>query len=105
MPLLQYFGWVGSFLLASLLAANWCLPGPIAPQAGLPLDQKISIRIHTNHEWPERVVLDTTGAIAAQKAGAETRIGANEPAVEAARLAAREDAIFPSRLHKPPGKS
>ena len=23
MPLLQYFGWVGSFLVAALLAANW----------------------------------------------------------------------------------
>ena len=25
MPLFQYFGWVGSFLLAALFAANWCL--------------------------------------------------------------------------------
>ena len=41
MPVFQYFGWVGSFLLATLLAANWCLPAPIAPQAGVPLDQKI----------------------------------------------------------------
>jgi hypothetical protein len=105
MPLLQYFGWVGSFLLAALLAANWCLPAPIAPQSGVPLDQKISIRIHTDHKWPERVVLDTSGTMVAQKAGAKARTGENEPAVEAARLAAREDAIFPSRLHKPPGKS
>jgi hypothetical protein len=105
MPLFAYFGWVGSFLLAALLAVNWCLPAPIAPQSGVPLDQKISIRIHTDHKWPERVVLDTTGTMAAQKAGVETRIGGNEPAADAARLAAREDPIFPSRLHKPPGKS
>jgi hypothetical protein len=90
MPLLQYFGWVGSFLLAALLAAKWCLPAPVAPQAGVPLDQKIGIRIHTDHKWPERVVLDSGGTTAAQV----------RP-----RLAAREDLIFPSRLHKPPGKS
>ena len=60
MPVFQYFGWVGSFLLAALLAANWCFPAPIAPQSDVPLDQKINIRIHTDHKWPERVVLDTT---------------------------------------------
>jgi hypothetical protein len=90
MPLLQYVGWVGSFLLAALLAANWCVPAPLAAQSGLPIDQKISIRIHTDHKWPERVVLDTTGTTVAQIP---------------ARLGAGEDAIFPSRLHKPPGKS
>ena len=30
MPLFQYFGWVGSFLLAALFAANWWFPVPIA---------------------------------------------------------------------------
>jgi hypothetical protein len=98
MPLFLYFGWVGRFLLAALLADNWYLPVPIAPQSGVPLDQKISIRIHTDHKWPERVVLDNSGTMVAQKAGAETGI-------EAARPAAREDLTFPSRLHKPPGKS
>jgi hypothetical protein len=86
MPLFAYFGWAGSFLFAALLAANWCLPAPLAPQSGVPLDQKISIRIHTDHKWPERVVLDTSGTMAAQEAGAETGIGESEPAVEAARL-------------------
>ena len=60
MPLFQYFGWVGSFLLAALLAANWCFSAPIDPQSDVPLDQKVHIRIHTDHKWPERVVLDTT---------------------------------------------
>jgi hypothetical protein len=80
MPVFQYFGWVGSFLLATLLAANWYLPAPIAPQAGVPLDQKIKIRIHTDHKWPERVVFDTAGTMVAQKAGAETGIGGSESA-------------------------
>jgi hypothetical protein len=60
MPVFQYFGWVGSFLLATLLAANWCFPAPIAPHAGVPLDHKVHIRIHRDKKWPERVVLDTT---------------------------------------------
>ena len=85
MPVLQYFGWVGSFLLATLVAANWCLPAPIAPQAGVPLDQKIKIRIHTDHKWPERVVLDTAGGMVAQKVGVETGIGGSKPAVATER--------------------
>ena len=87
MPVFQYFGWVGSFLLAALLAANWCFPAPIAPQSDVPLDQKIHIRIHTDHKWPERVVLDTTGSTLAQeaKADGETDVGGSETAVPAER--------------------
>ena len=39
----------------------------------VPLDQKINIRIHTDHKWPERVVLDTTRSTLAQEAKAESR--------------------------------
>ena len=62
MPLFQYFGWVGSFLLAALFAANWCCSAPTAraPRSDVPLNQRINIRIHTDHKWPERVVFDTT---------------------------------------------
>ena len=98
MPVFQYFGWVGSFLLATLLAANWCFPASIAPHAGVPLDQKVHIRIHTDHKWPERVVLDTTGTTQAQEACAENGIGGGEPAAVALLT-------FPNPLHKPPGKS
>jgi len=71
-PLFQYFGWVGSFLLAALFAANWCCSAPIAraPLSDVPLDQKIHIRIHTDHKWPERVVLDTTRTTLAHDAKA-----------------------------------
>jgi hypothetical protein len=85
MPLFQYFAWVGSFLLATLLAANWCLPATMALQAGVPLDQKIKIRIHTDHKWPERVVFDTAGAKVAQKANVETAIDGSEPSIAAER--------------------
>ena len=151
MPVFQYFGWVGSFLVATLLTANWCFPAPMAPHPGVPLDQKIKIRIHTDHKWPERVVFDTAGAVVAQKAGVESGIGGSEPAGATerqpfdafaemagspvrpcvrppcsagpaaeqadprvgkaassqfrARLAARKDPTFPSRLRKPPGRS
>jgi hypothetical protein len=89
MPLLQYFGWVGSFLLAALLATNWCFSAPIAraPLSDVSLDQKVHIRIHTDHKWPERVVLDTTHTTLAHdaKADAETEIGGSETAIVAER--------------------
>jgi hypothetical protein len=70
MPLSQYFGWVGSFLLAALLAANWWFPAPTAPTpaSDVPLNQRINIRIHTDHRWPDRVVFDTTRSPLAHEA-------------------------------------
>jgi hypothetical protein len=106
MPVFQYFGWVGSFLLATLLAANWCLPVPMVPRAAAPLDQHIKIRIHTDHKWPERVVFDTAGAMAAQKAGVETGIGESEAAVVTERQpfdAFAEMAVIPVKPYfRPP---
>jgi hypothetical protein len=66
-----------------LFAANWCVSAPNArtPGSDVPLDQKISIRIHTDHKWPERVVFDTTSSAMAQKANAETGVGGGEPPV------------------------
>jgi hypothetical protein len=108
MPVLQYFGWVGSFLLATLVAANWCLPAPIAPQAGVPLDQKIKIRIHTDHKWPERVVFDTAGAMVTQKASVETSIVGSETAMLAERqsFGAFAEMALPARpCFRPPCSS
>lgn len=64
MPLRQYFTWVGSLLLLGLFAVDWCLPAPAvhAPRSGLLLHERISLRIHSDHKWPERVVFDTTGS-------------------------------------------
>jgi hypothetical protein len=60
MPLLKYFGWVGNFPVAALFAASWCSSVPIARSrpSGVPLNQRINIRIHTDQKWPERVVFD-----------------------------------------------
>jgi hypothetical protein len=82
MPLLQYFGWAGSLLLAAILVANAYLPAPAAPQLETPLDRKISIRIHTDHKWPERVVFDTT---IARETGTGTGVGTGELAVKRQR--------------------
>ncbi len=67
----------------TLLAANWCFPAPIDPQSDVPLDQKVHIRIHTDHKWPERVVLDTTRSTLAQdaKADGETDVAGSETAI------------------------
>ena len=122
MPLLQYFGWVGSFLLAALFATNWCCHAPIAraPLSDVPLDQKVHIRIHTDHKWPERVVLDTTRSTLAHdaKADGETDVGGSETAILAERqpfeafaemappaMMARKGFTSPSRPHKLPGRS
>jgi len=71
MPLLRYFGWVGSFLLATLVAANRYFPARIVPPSDVPLDQLITIRIHTDHKWPERLVFGGAVAIPAQEANAD----------------------------------
>ena len=155
MPLLRYFGWVGGFLFAALLASNWCLSVPVAGSrpSDVPMNQKINIRIHTDHKWPERVVLDTTRSMPTPdtKPEAESNVGTSETLVQAehqpfsafaemaaipvrpcfrppcsagqafereaspleknppfqkrSRIAARKGLIFPSQLHKPPGRS
>ena len=87
MPLFQYFAWVGSFLLVTLLAANSCCSAPPTPRSDVPLDQKINIRIHTDHKWPERVVFDTTRSTLAREAKAdpETDVGRSETPAQAER--------------------
>jgi hypothetical protein len=110
MPLLEYFGWVGSSLLAALLAANWWFPAPTAPMpaSDVPLNQRVNIRIHTNHRWPDRVVFDTTRSTLTDegKANAETDICGSETPVLAERQpfdAFAEIAAIPARTcFRPP---
>jgi len=62
MPLVQYFAWVGSFLLAALLALGWCFPVAVHTSSfDVPMDEKIAIRIHSDQKWPERIQFDTAG--------------------------------------------
>jgi hypothetical protein len=58
MPLMKYFGFVGSSLVLLLLVKNWLLPEPTAE----PIHSSIvrpSIRISSIESPPERVVFDT----------------------------------------------
>jgi hypothetical protein len=60
MPIRQYFSWVGSVLLVALFAADWWLPDPAAhsPSAIAP-NERVNLRIRSDHKWPERLVFDT----------------------------------------------
>ena len=59
MPLLKYFGFVGSALALLLIGIGWCFPQPVtdemAGSAGRPV-----IRISSVENPPERVVIDTS---------------------------------------------
>jgi hypothetical protein len=60
MPLRQYFAWVGSILLVALFVADWCFPAPVhAPRSEIPPHERVNLRIHSDHKWPEKVVFDT----------------------------------------------
>jgi hypothetical protein len=45
-----------------LFAADWCFPAPVAhaPHFEIPLNERVNLRIRSDHKWPERVVFDTT---------------------------------------------
>jgi hypothetical protein len=89
MPLLKYFGWVGSFLVAALFAANWCSSVPIARSrpSDVPLTRRINIRIHTDQKWPERVVFDATRSIPTPDAKLEagSNLGSSKTLAQAER--------------------
>ena len=60
MPIRQYFVWVGSVLLVALFAADGWLPGPVAhSHSAIPPNERVNLRIRSDHKWPERVVFDT----------------------------------------------
>ena len=96
MPLFQYLGWVGSFLLAGLFAASWWFSGHVAdaPPFRAPPSEGIQIRIHSDHKWPERVVFDTAwpGLAPPEKAAAETGPQDDEAGQESA-AAGRHDPV------------
>ena len=63
MPIRQYFSWVGSVLLAALLVADWLLPKPVTtPHFEIPPNERVNLRIRSDHKWPERVVFDTANS-------------------------------------------
>jgi hypothetical protein len=59
MPLGRYFVFAGSMLLAFLFLADWYMPQLAATPARAEADRSI-IRLHSRHQWPERIVIDTS---------------------------------------------
>jgi len=59
MPLGRYFAFTGSLLLALLFLADWYMPQPAATPAKADVDRTV-IRLHSRHQWPERIVIDTS---------------------------------------------
>jgi len=59
MPLLKYFGFVGSALLLLLLGLNWLLPEPETVSTHAEIDKSV-IRISSIEMVPEKVVFDTS---------------------------------------------
>jgi hypothetical protein len=67
MPIARYFAFVGGTLLALLLAVNWYFADGTAGSSTLPVEyapalpqaEDFNIRIHSDHRWPEKLLLDT----------------------------------------------
>ena len=106
MPVLRYFGWIGSFLLALLFVASWLFPEPIAHASvsDVPLRDKIVIRIHSDHKWPEKVVLDTAMATPPFRTETNSEVASQAETFSArtgiAHLAGLHPAAVPASLTK-----
>lgn len=59
MPLMKYFGFVGSALLLLLFGLDWYLPQSVVEPVRAATDKPI-IRISSIEKLPERVVIDTS---------------------------------------------
>jgi hypothetical protein len=70
MPLVQYFAWVGSVLLALLFIADAYLQK--LPVAGNTEVQRPIIRVYSDqNKWPERIVFDTAAVVPKPSADAD----------------------------------
>jgi hypothetical protein len=75
MPIRQYFVWVGSVLLVALFAADWWLPAPAAHlHSAIAPNERVNLRIRSDHKWPERVVFDTAHSGMQLAAASEPRL-------------------------------
>jgi hypothetical protein len=60
-PIARYFMVVGGALVVLLLIAGWSLPEPPPSFPDRPeIIERAAIRIRSEHQWPEKVVLDTS---------------------------------------------
>jgi hypothetical protein len=114
MPLMRYFVFVGTALLAMLFVAGVAFPTLPATQVAETAADLPMIRIHTDRKWPERVVLDTSvpafvpiqTQMAKNEAGvaAPAQVAANSAVVESSTKVTARDAfaqLVPSDPKKP----
>jgi len=59
MPLMNYFGFVGSALVLLLLGLNWFLPQAVSEPIGADIDRPV-IRISSDEKLPDRAIIDTS---------------------------------------------
>jgi hypothetical protein len=61
MPLIKYFGFVGSALVLLLIGLGWCFPQPLSEPREPPggVTYRPAIRIASAEQLPERVIIDT----------------------------------------------
>src|SRR4051794_10043134 len=59
-PIARYFMVVGSALVSLLQIAGWSLPEAASSFPDRPEIDRATIRIRSEHKWPERIVLDTS---------------------------------------------
>jgi hypothetical protein len=59
MPLIRYFGFVGTGLVLLLIGLGWCFPQP-AEEPHASVSNRPNIRIASAERLPERVVIDTS---------------------------------------------
>jgi len=60
MPLARYFLLVGAALLALIFAADGYFPKTPSTEVPNARPDLSTVRIHSDHKWPERVEIDTT---------------------------------------------
>jgi hypothetical protein len=61
MPLIKYFGFVGSALVLLLIGSGWCFPHPPSePPEPHDVTDRPVIRIASAERLPERVIIDTS---------------------------------------------
>lgn len=88
MPLLRYFGFVGTALLTLLWVSHWLLPGSTAEPVRNDIDRTF-IRISSIEKLPEKIVFDTSVPYVARPSSVAppTTIAAvATPAVDAAPI-------------------
>ena len=59
MPLIKYFGFVGSALVILLLGVSWCFPQPVPDPIPSSMGRPV-IRISSVEKLPDRVDIDTS---------------------------------------------